>query len=283
MKILVTGSTGMVGSCLVTALLKEGFEVVGVSRSKGTNAGATNLCVDLLDRKKIKEIVEEYQVDKIVHLAALAHEVEGKKLEYADYYKANVTCAKNVFYAAGDRPVLHISTVDVYGFTKGVVGPEAPLHPVSDYGKTKALAEQACKKLCIQYSIFRLSPVYTKSIKRDIQKRYYLKYPNLAYRVGKGEKYEVVDVDYAVQRMVDWCKGTPDQKIHVIKDKKLLNSARCIKEEQKEGRAKHVIYVPRFLVQAGVAGLKFLTGENKYTYLLNKAVNPLRTSEDFEK
>ena len=37
----------------------------------------------------------------------------------------------------------------------------------------KAIAENECKKLP-HFTIYRLAPVYTESIKRDIQKRYYL-------------------------------------------------------------------------------------------------------------
>ena len=61
------------------------------------------------------------------------------------------------------------------------------------------------------------------------------------------------------------------------KDEKRMNPIDCIREEKAEGRAKHVLYFPRWMVKVGFGAIKFITGKNKYTYLLNKAVNPLRT------
>ena len=277
MKILVTGSTGMIGNQLVTALLDKGYEVVGVDRRRGNDERALNFEIDLLDIEAVKNIIEENKVDRIIHLAALAHSSNGEKFSYDDYYKSNVICAKNIFEVARSIPVLHISTIDVFGFTEGIVSVETPINPITHYGKTKALAEVACREICTMFSIFRLSPVYTSTIKRDIQKRYYLKYPNIAYTIGKGRKFEVLDVNRAVMKMVEWCAEKPDNRIHIIKDKELLDARECIIKEQKNGRAKYVLCFPEFIVQSGFKILKMIFGENKYTYLLNKAVNPLRT------
>ena len=277
MRVLVTGAAGMIGSALTSALLDAGYEVVALDRREGTDSRAINVVADLADKESLLHIVEEQQVDRVIHLAALAHTAGEDDLSYDRYYHVNVTCARNVFEAAQGRPVLFISTVDVYGFTKGIVSTDTALHPVTDYGKTKALAEESCKEICDAYTIFRLSPVYTKEIKRDIQKRYYLKYPNIAYRIGKGSEYEVLNIDKAISEMVSWCGETTDNRIRIIKDDHLLQTETCIQQEKAEGRAKFVFVVPQWLLNFGFAVLKFVFGENKYTYLINKAVHPLRT------
>ena len=278
MKILVTGAAGMIGSYLAKALLEAGHEVVGVDRRECTALkGLTSIIADLGEAEEIKKIVLENQVDRIIHLAALAHTAGEDDLSYEKYYRVNVECAKNVFHAAGERPVLFISTVDVYGFTKGMVNADTELHPVTPYGKTKALAEKECKDICKTYSIYRLSPVYTPEVKRDIQKRYYLKYPDWAYVIGCGTEYEVLNISEAVRRMVEWCGLQPQNEIQVIKDKNRMNTADYIRREKAEGRAKHVLRFPRWMVLCGFSALKGITGKNKYTYLMNKAVNPLRT------
>lgn len=277
MRVLVTGAAGMIGSQLVSGLLDAGHEVVALDRRKGDNPRATNVVADLADADAIQKVVSENSIDRIIHLAALAHTDGEKDLSYERYYHVNVECAKNVFKAAGERPVLFISTVDMYGFAKGVVNADSELHPVTNYGKTKALAEEECKKLCRQYTIFRFSPVYTPEIKRDIQKRYYLKYPNLGYRVGSGSEYEVLGIGTAVSEMVVWCGQSPQNEVRIIKDEQRLKTTECIQQEKAEGRAKVVLFVPRWLLNVGFAILKFVFGENKYTYLINKAVHPLRT------
>ena len=128
MKILVTGAKGMIGSHLVTALLAEGYEVVGVDRA-GEDSRSKMLSffkADLADREGLRRIMDENGVDRVIHLAALAHTDGEPDLSWERYYHINVECAKNVFEAAGDRPVLFISTIDVYGFFDGKKDQDPP-------------------------------------------------------------------------------------------------------------------------------------------------------------
>lgn len=277
--ILVTGAKGMIGSKLIEGLLNSGYKVVGVDRKDADGSEAYQYCkADLSDKARLTEIVSGNNVDRIIHLAALAHTAGEADLSWERYKHVNVDCAKNVFDVAGDRPVLQISTVDVFGFYDGKkpVNGNTELHPVSLYGKSKAMAEEACRKLK-HYSIFRFSPVYTDEIKRDIQKRYYLKYPNIAYQIGKGTAYEVLNVKRAVAEMVGWCAQEAHNDIHIIKDEKPLWTPDYIKAEKAEGRAKTVLHFPQWMVNVAYRVLKKIFGENEKTYLLNKAVHPLRT------
>lgn len=278
MRVLVTGAKGMIGSYLVKGLLDAEYEVVGIDRSCDKSCGEKyfHCMVDLADKDAIQIIINEYKPDRIIHLAALAHSVVGKELTWEDYKHLNVNCAKNIFDAAGDIPVLFISTVDVYGFTTGIVTAKTPLKPVTNYGRSKMMAEQEVSKKK-HFDIFRFSPVYTDSEKRDIQKRYYLKYPNFAYRIGKGAEYEILNVKAAIEEMVDWCSQESKNTVRIIKDKKRMWTPDYIKAEKKEGRAKVVIWVPQWIAGLGYTILKGITGENKYTYLLSKAVYPLKS------
>ncbi len=280
MTILVTGDCGMIGSRLVSGLLEAGYTVVGVDRAgdNSREANRVHIVADLSDKERMAAIAADEHVDRVIHLAALAHTKGEDDLSWQRYYHVNVECAQNVFAAAGDRPVLFISTVDVYGFYDGKapVSGSTEVHPVSNYGKSKAMAEEACRKLP-HWDIFRFSPVYTAEVRRDIQKRYYLKYPDLAYRVGKGTGFEVLAVERAVAAMVAWCGREPAGTVTVLKDEKLLWTPDAIREEKAAGRAKHVLWLPRWMVSCGYGVLKTLLGKNDKTYLLNKAVHPLRS------
>ena len=276
--VLITGSAGMIGSATVRGMLDAGYRVVGIDRreSSETAEDYVHYVCDLADRETLKKIIEQNEITRVIHLAALAHSVDGKAYSWEDYRHLNVECAEGVFQAAGEIPVLFISTVDVYGFTKGTVNAQTELHPVSHYAKSKVMAEKACQTLP-RYTIFRFSPVYTDTVKRDIQKRYYLKYPSIAYLIGKGTEYEILNVKHAVETMVAWCEEEPQNEVRIIKDPVRMNTADYIKLEKSEGRAKLVLRFPRWMVAAGYVVLKALTGKNKYTYLLNKAVYPLRS------
>lgn len=268
----------MIGSYLVKGLLDAGYQVVGLDRSNDKSCGGNYFhhMVDLADKDTLQIIMENYKPDRVIHLAALAHAADGKEFTWEDYKHLNVDCAKNIFDAAGDVPVLFISTVDVLGFTTGTVNAKTPMKPVSNYGRSKMMAEQEVSKKK-HFDIFRFSPVYTDTVKRDIQKRYYLKYPNIAYQIGKGTEYEILNVKGAIQAMVDWCSEEPKNTVRIIKDKKRMWTPDYIKAEKAEGRAKIVFKVPNWMMNCGYAVLKGITGENKYTYLLNKAVHPLRS------
>jgi len=279
MRILVTGSMGMIGKCLVKSLVDEGYEVIGLDKVGDSFKDGSYFyqVVDLDNKEALKKIINKYHVNRIIHLAALAHETRRDYSTWDNYKHINVECAKNVFQIAGDIPVLFISTVDVFGFNNGKrVTTETKIHPVTFYGKSKAMAESECKKIKY-YDIFRFSPVYTDSIKRDIQKRYYLKYPLIAYQIGNGKEYEVLNVKKAVSEMTDWCKLKPSNSIKIIKDEKNMSTLECIKLEKMEDRAKIVLYFPDWMINVAYRIIKGITGENKFTYLLNKAVSPLRS------
>ncbi len=282
--VLITGASGMIGSRLAESLVRDGFRVIGTDARDSSlkSENYTHLALDLADEDGLASALDAHRPDRVIHLAALAHST-GTPLTYDDYYRANVLCAERVFTAAAERniPLLFISTADVYGFVKGVATAQTEPRPVTPYGKTKAQAEQRLREIyadCeVGYTIFRFQPVYTPEVKRDIQKRYYLKYPTLAYKIGRGAEFEVLAVEEAVRRMTEWLSSAPASDIHNVKDKALLNVNDQISAERARGRAKRVLRLPRPLVLCAYTVMKFLTGKNKYTYLLNKAVNPLRT------
>lgn len=278
MRVLVTGVNGMIGSHLVEGLINLNYEVIGIDRSeaKFCNDRYFHQQVDLADANSLCDVVKKYTPDRIIHLAALAHAVDGKEYTWEAYKHLNVECAKNVFSVAGDIPVLFISTVDVLGFTEGIVTVKSPMNPVSNYAKSKLLAETEVRKNKY-FDIFRFSPVYTDTVKRDIQKRYYLKYPNIAYQIGQGTEYEILHVKKAVNEMIGWCSRKPQNSVRIIKDAERMWTPDYIKSEKKAGRAKIVIWVPYKAAKLIYVIFKRITGENKYTYLMNKAVNPLRS------
>lgn len=284
MNILVTGSAGMIGSYVVKGLIEKGHTVIGVDRVKPKEElnGLKPVVLDLASKEDLLKLFAENKIDRAIHLAALAHTAGMKNLTWDTYYKINVECAENVFEACAKNnvPVLFISTVDAIGMVKGLIKPDTELNPISNYGKSKALAEGRLKEICKVWNIYRFSPVYTPEVKRDIEKRYYLKYPNWAYKIGKGGQFEVLNVTGAVAAMVEWADKKVDNTIHVIKDPELLDINDLIKSEKAEGRAKHVLWFPRWMVMCGYYLVKMVFGKSNKTYLVFKALWPFRTSEE---
>ena len=273
----------MIGGYVVKGLIDKGHTVVGVDRRKSEKEykGLNQVILDLSSKDDVIRLFSEYKIDRVIHLAALAHTVGVKDTSWEAFKKANVDCAENIFEACTKHriPVLFISTVDAIGMVKGVIKPDTELNPISNYGKSKAMAEGRLKEICKVWNIYRFSPVYTEDVKRDIQKRYYLKYPDWAYLIGSGQQFEVLNVRKAVSSMVDWVEKDVDNTIHIIKDDELLVSAKVIAEEREEGRAKHIMRIPRWIVVFGYYCIKLVFGKSNKTYLVFKALWPFRTSE----
>lgn len=283
MIILVTGSAGMIGGYVVKGLIEKGHTVIGVDRVKPKveYKGLTHVLLDLSSKDDVMRVFGENKIDRCIHLAALAHTAGVKNISWEAFKKVNVDMAENVFEACAKNnvPILFISTVDAIGMVKGLITPETELNPISNYGKSKAMAEGRLKDICMVWNIYRFSPVYTPEVKRDIEKRYYLKYPNWAYKIGKGGQFEVLNVTGAVSAMVEWVDKKVDNTIHVIKDSELLDVNDLIKAEKAEGRAKHVLWFPKLMVQCGYYVIRLVFGKSNKTYLVFKALWPFRTSE----
>ena len=283
MNILVTGSAGMIGGYVVKGLIKKGHTVIGVDRRKSDveYPCLNQVVLDLSLKDEVMRLFEENKIDRAIHLAALAHTAGMKNLSWETYRKINVECAENVFEACVKHnvPVLFISTVDAIGMVNGVITPDTKLNPISNYGKSKAMAEGRLKEICNVWNIYRFSPVYTPDVKRDIEKRYYLKYPNWAYKIGEGGQFEVLNITGAVSAIVDWVDKEVDNTIHVIKDPELLDINDLIQSEKAEGRAKYVLRFPRWMVVCGYYIVRLIFGKSNKTYLVFKALWPFRTME----
>lgn len=285
-KVLVTGSSGMIGSHLVQSLIQAGYKVVGVD-VKNWSFSDDNYSfhsVDLGIINAIEAVFEQEKPDRVIHLAALAHPLGKSDLDFKRITHINVECAENIFRTAEkyNTPLLFISTVDVLGMTRGLITPSTTPNPVTDYGISKFQAENKLKEISTAYDIFRFSPVYTADIKRDIQKRYYFKSPQWAYRIGRGGKFEVLDIRLAVKEMVDWVGKEAKNSLRIIKDDKLLDVNELIEGEKAEGRANHVLYFPRWMVMAGYYCLYPFLRKSNPSYLIFKALWPFRTANDLQ-
>ena len=273
----------MIGGYVVKGLIEKGHTVIGIDRrmSDAKYADFNQIILDLSSKEGVMRLFDDKKIDRVIHLAALAHTKGVADTSWEAFKQVNVDCAVNLFEACTKHniPVLFISTVDAIGMVKGLITPETELNPISNYGKSKAMAEGRLKDICKVWNIYRFSPVYTEDVKRDIQKRYYLKYPDWAYLIGGGQKFEVLNVRKAVSSMVDWVEKEVDNTIHIIKDEELLDSAKVIAEERSEGRAKHVLKIPRWMVVCGYYVIRLVFGKSNKTYLVFKALWPFRTTE----
>ena len=150
MKVAITGASGLFGQGLVQVIGKT-HEVLPI-----THADA-----DLTLLPEVRRVLLAGRPDAVIHAAAAP---DPDKCEAdPDYaFQTNVVATRNVVEVAEELgvPVAQISTDAVFdGSAKSPLNESAPTNPLSVYGKTKLLAEQAVMQLR-RYWIFRVSVLF---------------------------------------------------------------------------------------------------------------------------
>lgn len=252
--VLVTGSNGLLGNKVVSALLNEGYNVIGVAideTAKCHHERFKYISADLTNSVITETIFKEYKFSHVIHLAAIAHSIKGIKIPWSKYYRVNTMMSRQVFDCASKdkTPIFFASTVDVYGIQDKTISEESEPHPIGSYAKSKIMAERSLTELAKQpYLIARFAPIYTDENYQDRHKRYYIRYPKLSYLIGDGMEYEFLSSENAVNLILKWVESpeTINGILNVCDDKR-YNTKELIKKDKKNGLANKVFWIPKWL------------------------------------
>jgi dihydroflavonol-4-reductase len=154
MKAFITGATGFIGGNLVRALLADGHQVRALVRSHSDRRNLVGLPLELAegDLDQPAQLTEQIAGCEVVFHVAAHYSLWAK--DSAAIYQANVTGTENILAAAQQARVkrfVHTSSVAAIGVPPtGTIATEetqtAVEELVSDYKKSKFLAEQAARK-----------------------------------------------------------------------------------------------------------------------------------------
>jgi nucleoside-diphosphate-sugar epimerase len=148
MRVLVTGTSGFIGSHLAELLSRAGSDVLGLDiREPGYRAdGVQYALCDILNRARLSEAVAQFVPDALIHLAARTDLDDHAEL--ADY-AANVEGVANVVDAIRATPSIRraICTSSQLVFTLG----EQPLSDTeykatTTYGRSKIRTEEIWRR-----------------------------------------------------------------------------------------------------------------------------------------
>ncbi len=153
MRLLVTGSAGLVGRGLLETLAAHGIATRGFDLLDGD---------DVCDRERLALATRD--CDGVVHLAAVSRPLWAQRDPDA-CWATNVGGTENVVDVARSqrhRPfVLFASSREVYGEPRHLpVDEDAPAMPVNVYGRSKVVGEQRVATLGPRGAVVRLSNVY---------------------------------------------------------------------------------------------------------------------------
>jgi len=167
LKVLVTGATGFVGSHVVDSLLEQGHAVYYIARSTSNmrwleGKDVTRVDGSLFDVESLRHAVAG--MDVVIHVAGLT----AAKNEQ-EFHRGNFEATRNLLdavraYNPGLRRFLHVSSLAVVGPSASLDAPvdeSSPLRPITAYGRTKKLAEDAVRQASdIPSTIVRPPAVY---------------------------------------------------------------------------------------------------------------------------
>lgn len=157
MNILVTGGSGLIGSNLSKKLIKEGHDVLSISRKQG---------LDLMDKKVTEQVITNFKPEVVYHLAANAAESRGQ-ISPIDMTERNMNIFLHVLIPSINVKVkrfIYTSSVAVYGDVEVPYSEDDIPKPKDVYGVNKLACEQILKILSkvhgIDYTIFRPHNLY---------------------------------------------------------------------------------------------------------------------------
>lgn len=169
-KILITGASGFVGSHLVEAALKDGFDVFAAVRSSSNIEHLRSLPVtwvnlSMSDVEQLTAELAEQHYDFIIHCAG-----STKAKTESDYNYVNAELSRNLGIAAVNAGLalekfVFVSSLAAlgpisYNNPQFITANQSPA-PVTAYGKSKVLAEQYLKKIAgLPLVIVRPTAVY---------------------------------------------------------------------------------------------------------------------------
>jgi nucleoside-diphosphate-sugar epimerase len=153
MKVLVTGASGFIGSHLLHELKASGYDAHGTDKREGH---------DLAQPGRIELLLDTYQPDVVVHLAAKYGRLPCER-EPAQTVADNALASTLVARACANLRVIYVSSSEIYGDHGPfciLEGSAYRKHPHNLYGLTKRWGEEVFRLYCPDLTVARGNMIY---------------------------------------------------------------------------------------------------------------------------
>ena len=237
-KVIITGSNGLLGQSLLNLLLqeKEKYQVFGLSRGKNRSGREdfSYIDIDITDPIFLKKSIKEIKPNFIINTAAMTEvDVCESKKDACDLINVSVV---NWLTQLSDElkiHLIHLSTDFVFDGVKGYYKETDIPNPLSYYGLSKVKAEELLIASKIDFTILRTILVYGKVF--DMSRSNIVLW--VKEMLSKGKEITIVDDQFRMPTYVTdlalACKISIDKKakgIYHISSNKLLSVFEIVQE-----------------------------------------------------
>ena len=195
MKVLITGSSGLIGRWVVDRMKKEGYQAIGLDIEPpplSTSMDEHVIC-DILNRPALISEVRRVSPDALIHLAARIDLNETRNL---NGYAANIDGVGNVVEAVRQTPNIRRAI-----YTSSQLVCRVGYVPVSDteycpntlYGQSKVLTEKIVREENgggVEWCLTRPTTVWGPYMSPHYQNMLRLIRKGLYFHCGKGKLYK---------------------------------------------------------------------------------------------
>ena len=174
-KIIITGGSGFIGSCLSSFLSKK-YQITSIDKKKKSQFSDKNLNhirIDLKNKAKLYEIISAINPDHVIHLAGQST-IDMVEREKKSYYEDNFLATRNLISAIEKFKVPNLifaSTAAVYKKKNKKISENSKIYSSNSYGSSKIKCENIIKQInpkFTKYCILRFFNVSSSLVKKKI-------------------------------------------------------------------------------------------------------------------
>ncbi|MBE7441419.1 MAG: SDR family oxidoreductase [Flavobacteriales bacterium] len=165
MKILITGSNGLLGQKLVKLLAnKEGINLLATSTGENRIKAITGfdyISLDITNKTQVEQVFNQFKPNVVINTAAMTS-VDACEDKKEECWNLNVNAVKYLIEASEKHQthLIHLSTDFIFDGENGPYKEEDKPNPLSYYGESKYEAEKLVQQAKTKWSIVRTIIVY---------------------------------------------------------------------------------------------------------------------------
>jgi len=230
-KAIIVGHTGQDGYYLSELLLKNGYEVIGISSKHTTDNNFGIGQVDILKQEEVKSLMTKVKPDEIYFLAAVHQSSVDVEVDDGDLFqmsidvnvKALVIFLECIRTISPNSKMFYAASSHIFGSPD--LSPQnesTPLKPTCVYGITKTAGVETCRYYRENYSVFvNIGIFYNHESPRRASKFVSKKIVEGAVAIKNDKQKEIILGD--LESQIDWGYA-PDYMLGVHEIMKLSKS-----------------------------------------------------------